>query len=154
MCSVISGMPVSVQTRATGPRRFVLQTAGSYGSRVPSGSAGSHSHKAIPVMDQWSRGLSTLASLPQDQGYTQRLLYLASVDKVPVSFQRGPVRRGLSLQGDHDRCLPDGLGCGLPWSTGFWRLGRGLMQLAHKLSGDAGSDSSLGLERVSTYWDV
>lgn len=80
-CSVISGLPESVQTRATGPCRFVLKTAGSYGSSIPSGSAGPDSHKAIPVVDQWPRGLSTLASLPQHQGYAQRLLYLASVDK-------------------------------------------------------------------------
>lgn len=138
-CSVISGLPESVQTRATGPRRFVLQTAGSYGSSVPSGSAGPDSHKAIPLVNQRPRGVSTLASLLQGQGYAQRLLYLASVDKILVSFQRGPVRRGLSLQDDHDRCLPDGLGCGLPWSIGFRSLGRGLMRLAHKLSGDVGS---------------
>lgn len=75
-CSVISGLPESVQTRATGPRRFVLQTAGSYGSSVPSGSAGPDSHKAIPVVDQWPRGLSTSASLPQGQVYAHRLCTL------------------------------------------------------------------------------
>lgn len=97
----------------TGPHRFVLQTARSYGSSVPSGSVGPDSHKAIPVVDQWPRGVSTLPFLPWDQ----RLLYLASLDKVPIPFQRGPDRRGLSPQDDHDICLPDGVGCGLPRSS-------------------------------------
>lgn len=65
----------------------------------------------------------------------QRLLYLDSLDKVPVPFQRGPVRRGLSPQDDHDICLPDGLGCGLPRSPGFRSLGRSLKRCLPYLKG-------------------
>lgn len=73
---------------AAGSRRLMQQFVGPHGGSLPGSSVGPASYEPVSVVNHQPKDYPALAFLTQDQGYAQRLSFLAHLDKAPVPFPR------------------------------------------------------------------